>query len=67
MVTFTVGWYEWMGKMVRVKRPMEVSKMKAAGFEKAISFNLHEVTVLYEPASIEEIALSIGLSPDVFV
>ena len=52
--------------MVRVKRPMEVSKMKAAGFEKAISFNLQEVTVLYEPASVE-LALSIGSSPDVFV
>ena len=34
--------------------------MKAAGFEKAVSFNLQEVIVLYEPASVEELALSIS-------
>ena len=39
--------------------------MKAAGSEKAISFNLQEVIVLYEPASVEELALSVSLSPDV--
>ena len=41
--------------------------MKAAGFEKAIVFNLQEAIVLYEPASVEELASSISLSPDVFV
>ena len=69
MVTFTVGWYEWDGKDGEEgqKTVGSPSKMKAAGFEKAISFNLQEVTVLYEPASVEELASSIRSSPDVFV
>ena len=68
MVTFAVGWYEWDGKDGESqKTDGSPSKIMAAGFEKAISFNLQEVIVLYEPASIEELALSIGSSPDVFV
>ena len=35
--------------------------MKAAEFEKAISFNLQEVIVFYEPAGVEELELSIDL------
>ena len=68
MVTFTVGWYDWEGKGGEgQKTNRSPSKMKAAGFEKAISFNLQEVIVLYEPASVEELAFSIDSSPDVFV
>ena len=68
MVTFTVGYYEWDGKDGEgQKTDGSPSKMKAAGFEKAISFNLQEITVLYEPASVEELAFSIGSSSDVFV
>ena len=68
MVTFTVGWYEWDGKDGEGQKTNgSPSKMQAAGFEKAISFNLQEVIVLYEPASVEELASSISSSPDVFV
>ena len=43
MVTFTVGWYEWDGKDGEgQKTDGSPSKMKAAGFEKVISFNLQE-------------------------
>ena len=67
-VTFTVGWYEWDGKDGEGQRTDgSPSKMKVAWFEKAISFNLREVIVLYEPASVEELASSISSSPDVFV
>ena len=41
--------------------------MKAARLGKAISFNLQEVIVLYEPTSVEELELSIDLSPDIFI
>jgi hypothetical protein len=43
MVTFTVSWYEWDGRDGEgEKTDGSPSKMKAAGFEKAISFNLQE-------------------------
>ena len=68
MVITTFGWYEWGGKNGEGQKTNgSPSKMKAAGFEKAISFNLQEVIVLYEPASVEELAFSIDSSPDVFV
>ena len=68
MVTFIVGWYEWDGKDGEGQKTNgSPSKMRAAGFEKAISFNLQEVIVLYEPASVEELTSSISSSPDVFV
>ena len=68
MVTFTVGWYEWDGKDGEGQKTNgSHSEMKAAGFKKAIYiyFNLQKVIVLYEPASVEELGLSITLSPDV--
>ena len=41
MVTFTVSWYEWDGKDGEGQKTNgSPSKMKAAVFEKAISFNL---------------------------
>ena len=68
LVQTPISWYEWDGKDGEgQKTNRSSSKMKAAGFAKAISFNLQVVIVLYEPASVEELALSIGLTPDVFV
>ena len=40
--------------------------MKAAGFVNAVSFNLHEVVVLYEPHSIEDEESSNNSAPDIF-
>ena len=67
VATFTVGWYEWDGKDGEgQKTDGSPSKMKFAGFEKSISFNLQEVIVLYEPASVEERAFSVDSSLHVF-
>ena len=53
--------------MVRAEQPMGVPlKKKAAGFEKAISFNLQEAIVLYEPASVEEDVFVTSLFPSFF-
>ena len=41
MVTFTVGWYQWDGEDGEGQKTNgSPSKMKAAGFEKAISFKI---------------------------
>ena len=42
MVTFTVGWYEWDGRDGEgQKTDGSPSKMKAAGFEKAIYLSMY--------------------------
>ena len=44
MLTFTVGWYKWDGKDGEGEKTNgSPSKMKAAGFEKAISFNYRKL------------------------
>ena len=61
---------EWDGKNGEgqtQKNDGSPSRMKAAGFVNAVSFNLHKVVVLYEPHSIEDEESSNDSAPDVFV
>ena len=48
MVTFTVGWYEWDGKDGEGQKTNgSPSKMKVAGFKKAIYISIYRQLYFY--------------------
>ena len=69
-MTFTMSWYDWDGKDgegLTKKNDGSASRMKAAGFVNAVSFNLQEVVVLYDPHPIEDEESSNDSASNVFV